>query len=164
VPDESSPEMTEAEGWQRYYAATRDAPPAPLLVWAVRLLPDGGDALDLGCGAGNDVRYLLRHGFQVTAVDAQAAALDALAPLAGPDLRLVHSTFADFAFEQYDLVNAQLSLPFNPPDTFAAMFERLKSSLKPGGIFAGSSLACGTAGTSRAQPSPFTLETRWKPC
>lgn len=125
--------------WARYAAMTQDYPPRPLLVRAVALLAGPGDALDMGPGAGNDSRYLLARGFRVTAVDADAAAVQRLVALGDERLRVVHSTFAEFAFapDGYDLINAQLALPFNPPATFPSTFARLRSALRPGACFTG---------------------------
>jgi SAM-dependent methyltransferase len=54
-------------------------------------------------------------------------------------LEFAQSAFDEFEFGEgrYDLINAQFALPFNPPETFDAMFARLKQSLKPGGVFVG---------------------------
>jgi SAM-dependent methyltransferase len=52
-----------------------------LLRWA-HLLPVGGRVLDLACGSGRHVRWLAERGFQVTAVDRDAAAVEPLRPLA----------------------------------------------------------------------------------
>jgi len=125
--------------WACYATAMRDRPPRPLLVRAAALLPAPGEALDLGCGAGNDTRYLLARGFRVTAVDANDAVVQRLAALADERLTVLRSTFAnlEFVLNGYDLVSAQFSLPFNPPETFAAMFARLVGALRPGAIFAG---------------------------
>jgi SAM-dependent methyltransferase len=128
-----------SEGWADYHSATRGLPPHPLLVRAVALLPVPGTALDLGCGAGRDSLFLVDRGFHVTSVDTNADAVTALRALKVARLRVVQSTFAEFAFAQdgYDLINAQLALPFNPPETFDAMFGRLVRALRPGGIFTG---------------------------
>lgn len=123
--------------WGRYYSLTKDSQPWPLLVRAAALAPRHGRALDLGAGAGRDTRYLLEQGFQVTAVDAEPGAVALLAALSQARLRVVQSTFEDFAFETYDLISAQFALPFTPRDRFAGMFARLKAALAPGGIFTG---------------------------
>lgn len=123
--------------WPEFYRLTKDRPPWPRLVAAVDLLGRVGVALDLGCGAGRDTRYLLARGFLVTAVDREAASLAALADLPSKHLRLVQAAFEDLSFGQYDLVNAHFSLPFTRKDQFAVVFARLKASLKPGGIFVG---------------------------
>ena len=125
--------------WDRFYSATKDSPPWPLLVRAADLAPKTSDALDLGAGAGRDTRYLLERGFQVTAVDAEAGAVALLRSLAHERLRVIQSTFQDFAFPPatYDLISAQFALPFIPRGHFAGVFTRLKGALAPGGVFAG---------------------------
>ena len=123
--------------WSDFYQITKERPPWPRLVTAVELLGYTGQALDLGCGAGRDTRYLLARGFEVTSVDREAASLAILADLPTEHLHLVQAGFEDFAFECYDLVNAHFALPFTRKDQFTAVFARLKASLKPRGIFVG---------------------------
>ena len=123
--------------WSNFYQITRNHPPWPRLVRAVSLLGHTGQALDLGCGAGRDTRYLLERGFSVTAVDREAASLATLANLPTDHLRLVQSSFEDFTFGQYDLINAHFALPFTRKELLPTVFARLKAALKPGGIFAG---------------------------
>lgn len=107
----------------------------PLLVEALSYVHNKDYALDLGCGAGNDSRFLKEKGFRVTSVDSNPEVKKYL----DDDSDFVISTYVNFDFpiEHYDLVNAQYALPFNPPESFNSMFERLTKSLRPGGIFAG---------------------------
>ncbi len=125
--------------WGQFYGFTKDSPPWPLLMRAAALAPRGGQALDLGAGAGRDTRYLLEQGFQVTAVDAEPRSVALLATLPQDHLQVAQSSFADFpfAFATYDLINAQFALPFMPSDRFTTVFVRLKAALVPGGVFAG---------------------------
>lgn len=126
-----------APNWGAFYGFTKDSPPWPLLQRAAALAPEPHRALDLGAGAGRDTRYLLEHGFEVTAVDAEPRAVEFLSALDQPRLRVVRSSFEDFPFATYDIVSAQFALPFMPPDRFYGVFTRLKAALAPGGIFAG---------------------------
>jgi trans-aconitate methyltransferase len=125
--------------WERFYGFTKDSPPWPLLMRAAALAPRAGRALDLGAGAGRDTRYLLEQGFTVTAVDADPHAVAHLASLPQDRLRVVQSSFEDFAFAPagYYLISAQFALPFVPRDRFFAVFARLQAALAPGGVFAG---------------------------
>lgn len=123
--------------WHNFYQLTKDNAPRELLVKAAELVEHGGEALDLGCGAGRDTRHLLACGFQVTAVDREAASLTMLADLQTERLHCVQASFEDFTFAHYDLINAHFSLPFMAAKYFSSVFMRLKASLKPGGIFAG---------------------------
>lgn len=125
--------------WDVYYKASGGRDVRPLLVQAVEAQHSAGDALELGAGAGNEVRYLLERGYRVTAVDADTGGVAILRALAHPNLRVVQSTYDAFTFEphRYDLVSAQFALPFNPASTFDAMFARLRGSIRPGGLFSG---------------------------
>lgn len=123
---------------QGYYSLTKNAPVSPLLVRAVQLLGEKETALDLGCGAGRDIKCLLNEGFIVTAVDQNPEVKNILKELPNQDrLVCVISTFDKFNFGKYDLINAQWSLPFNQPSTFNKVFLEVKKALNPRGIFVG---------------------------
>jgi tellurite methyltransferase len=65
--------------WDQRYATPHDKPgiPTPLLVeTATKLIP--GRALDLACGTGRNAVWLAEHGWDVTAVDGSAAAIEIL--------------------------------------------------------------------------------------
>lgn len=125
--------------WDAFFAATKDHPHWPLLEQAAAQVGRLGAALDLGCGAGRDTRYLLAQGWSVTAVDREAAAVALVGALGSPRLRVVQSSFDDFDYGEarYDLVSAQFALPFCSPARFGSVFERIKRALAPGGVFAG---------------------------
>ena len=73
----------------------------------------------------------------MTAVDASPYSVTALRRLPRQrNLRVVATTVQDFEPETYDLVNAQYSLPFVPPAGFVSTLERLRESVRPGGVMA----------------------------
>ena len=125
--------------WADFYKVTKDNPHWPLLEKAVLLSGQRGYALDLGCGAGRDTRYLLAQGWSARAVDSDPNAIALLAELAQDNLQVVQSSFENFAFEHeaYDLISAQFSLPFIPQASFNRVFTQLKQAIKAGGIFTG---------------------------
>ena len=123
--------------WNKFYHHTKDRPPWERLIRAASLVPNKEDALDLGSGAGRDTRYLLEQGFSVTAVDMEAGSIAILKTLPQERLRVVQSSFVDFPFETYDLINAHFALPFLSPARFDEVFDRLKHALRPAGIFVG---------------------------
>lgn len=117
-------------------AATIGQPPWPELVRAADLFETPGEALDVGAGAGRDTAYLLGRGWRVTALDSSPSAAEALKRLAHHNLRVVITAAQDFVPSDYDLVNAQFSLPFIPPDHFTATVARLRDSVRSGGVMA----------------------------
>jgi tellurite methyltransferase len=122
-----------------YYDITKNKPPRSLLVEAL----DGADgsgklALDFGCGAGSDTKYLLKKNFEVEAVDGSKAAWDYLKLLPHQErLHFKHSDFESFKFGSYDFINAAYSLPFADNKEFSRIFKDLKNSLNPDGLFVG---------------------------
>jgi len=130
--------------WADYYAATADRPPRRTLLEALaRFAPSPAprSAVDLGCGDGRDAIELLRRGWSVLAIDAEAAAIERLQHRADlqQDARLscLCQRFEDAAWPPADLVNASFSLPLCPPERFPEVWDRIVASLKPGGRFAG---------------------------
>jgi tellurite methyltransferase len=132
------------KAWGAYYDATAGRPPRPTLLAALERFPPSATprlAVDLGSGDGRDAIELLRRGWRVVAVDAEAAALERLRqrPDLPPDARFetICARFEETAWPEADLVNASFALPLCPQDLFPALWQRLLASLKPGGRFAG---------------------------
>jgi SAM-dependent methyltransferase len=96
--------------------------------------PDDGPrfAVDLGCGAGRDTRELLRRGWRVLATDMTPEGIETLRRLTPEDdlVRLQTEVSCD-------LVNANLSLPFQPAQDYAAVWERIRAAIPVGGRFSG---------------------------
>ena len=134
-----------SDEWTRYYDAVGLEPRATLLE-ALRQFeeeePRERFAVDLGCGKGGDTVELLRRGWRVLAVDGTAEAIDRLRALdlsEGERGRLETrvARFENAEWPPADLVNASFALPFCPPGTFPAVWERIEHSLHPGGRFSG---------------------------
>jgi SAM-dependent methyltransferase len=126
--------------WSTYHERTKEAPPSKSLVEAIALVSEKDAALDVGAGALKDSKYLLQEGFDmVVALDSEPHTKEAAESIGDNRLGVIISSFEafDFPTEEFDLVNAQYSLPFTPPESFDEIFEKMKGSLKEKGIFVG---------------------------
>lgn len=136
--------MTERGDWVGYYEGQGEREPRPLLVDALERFEGQGRtgmAVDLGCGQGIETAELLRRGWNVIAIDAQAEGIRRLRRRI-PDqhaarLQAVVAPMEDAPIPSADLVHASFSLPFCRPGSFPALWDRIRSSLLPGGRFVG---------------------------
>ncbi|WP_043588274.1 class I SAM-dependent methyltransferase [Geminisphaera colitermitum] len=159
------------EIWERRYADALHTPAAPrnvkLTPWLAPWLEDAFQpnpaesptppsplrALDLGCGAGHDTAYLLTRGYDVTALDHSANALelsrrrnpaarhlradlrdlDQVLPLPPPPPA---SAFYDAAAVGWHLIVASLSLHYFTREDTLKIFAAIHARLRSGGLFA----------------------------
>ncbi|MBT6427651.1 MAG: class I SAM-dependent methyltransferase, partial [Rhodospirillaceae bacterium] len=89
-----------------------------------------------------DTVEMLRRGWSVLAVDAQASAIETLQ--ARPELaefgtkpETKVSRFEEARWPEMDLVNSSFALPLCPKTDFLAMWQRIHDSLRSGGRFSG---------------------------
>ena len=132
--------MFEADAWEERYRsrpAVWSGRPNPQLVAEASGLP-AGRALDVGCGEGADAVWLAEHGWQVTAVDIAAVALERAAGHATAAGVADRITFrqADLRKEDagdrsYDLVSAQFL--HVGPQARQELYARLAGAVAPGG-------------------------------
>ena len=131
--------------WQVYYDHHKDRPASALLRSALPRVSTGelsGHAVDLGCGAGNDSRYLLEAGWRVLAIDREENAINRVATLCeGFPKGQLHTRVQAFEslapLPQSSLVFAGMALPFCHPEHFTALWANVLSALEPGAVFAG---------------------------
>ncbi|MGS2807219.1 class I SAM-dependent methyltransferase [Nocardia sp. MW-W600-9] len=98
-----------------------------------------GTALDLGCGEGGDAIWLARQGWQVTAVDVSATAMERGARhAADAGVRITwerHDLQTSFPTGTFDLVSAQfLHSPVERPDERPTILRRAAAAVAPGGV------------------------------
>jgi tellurite methyltransferase len=125
--------------WSDYYDAVRGRPAHETLLEALNRFDKPGQAVDLGCGDGRDTVELLRREWRVFAVDAEEEAIERLRARVG-DSNALQTQVAPFEKAEWpraDLLNASFSLPFCPPDRFPDVWERIRTSIAPGGRFSG---------------------------
>lgn len=95
-------------------------------------------ALDLGCGVGQDTKYLLKQGFKVISTDISNEALDKLkSVIPNSHVEQIDMT-KPFPFEEeFGLVNANLSIHYFDWKTTKQIFSEVNRILKKEGIFVG---------------------------
>ncbi len=123
---------------QKTYAElSKEFKPHKLVEDALTYVKNTGDALDVGAGSLRNTKYLLERGFRVVAVDKDEFIESSAKEINNDDLSAfcVDITEWDFPENEFDLVIAINSLPFLHPNNFEKVFEKIKCSLKPGGVF-----------------------------
>ena len=141
---------------ERYLAWSGLRPSAARLRYlalAQDLIPPGADVLDLGCGAGIPMTAALAAGRQVTGVDISAAQI-ALARVNVPSASFVQAdlTTLELPPASLDAVVAFYSLTHVPRAEHAALFGRIRSWLRPNGVFIAS---------LGVEDSPDEIEADW---
>lgn len=126
-------------GWdQRYRTEARpkedlEAAPTPLLIQSAQhLLPVR--ALDLACGTGRNALWLAEQGWQVTAVDGSAAAIEMLRRRAAERSLPVDSRVADLEKGEFRIEPAGWDLIVICYYLQRDLIEAAKQGLKPGGV------------------------------
>lgn len=123
--------------WVEYYEAQAGREPREFFLDALeRVGPaEGRSAVELGSGDGNETRWLLDHGWSVTAVDASPEGVALLRSRTGDrdDLTVVEARLEDVQLPPTDLVYSGFTLPYCPPDAFPALWQRIHDALRPGG-------------------------------
>jgi SAM-dependent methyltransferase len=128
------------EMWDKRFSTPNyvfgEEPNAFLVSQAARL--GSGHALALADGEGRNSVWLARQGFTVDAFDFSAPAIEKAKALAAKhkvNLNFTCSAWQNFNWQpaHYDLV-AGIFFQFATPDERKELFEKIKQSLKPGGV------------------------------
>ncbi|WAL58434.1 class I SAM-dependent methyltransferase [Thermocoleostomius sinensis] len=133
--------------WTDYYNAVAGRPPRETLLVALAEFEMEQEptsprfAIDLGCGDGRDTIELLRRGWRVLGIDAEAQAIARLRNRSGiyhEQLETRIERFEQLTFPQnVDLVNASFCLQFCPPEDFPSLWQAIVMAIRPGGRFCG---------------------------
>ena len=126
-----------ARDWNDRYAAGEapDKPPEALVVKAVETRRPG-KALDLACGLGRNALYLAANGWEVTAVDYAAVALDTLSERAAEGLP-VHIVLADLEKGEFLIEPDSWDLIVDCCYLQRSLFAPIRAGLRRGGAFVG---------------------------
>lgn len=100
-----------------------------------------GEAIDLGCGTGNDTLYLVQQGWTVRAMDNEESARDYLMKKIPATwhkrVSFEASPFEKFVFSPALLINASYCIEYCHPNEIKKVMQRISANLLPGGRFCG---------------------------
>ncbi|MCO6356272.1 methyltransferase domain-containing protein [Pseudoalteromonas shioyasakiensis] len=122
------------ENYLDYYHQTIDTSGMQFIYEQVRkVVPNGSEILDAGCGVGRDTKYFIKHGFKVTSFDASEKMVEMCNEY--PFAFCEHKSFKTISYPPiFDLVWACASLLHINKKELLSALTKLHRSLKPGGI------------------------------
>lgn len=94
-------------------------------------------AVDLGCGAGNDVIYLLEKGYKVTAIDKEERVVDIIKSRTSNTEKIdfIIDEFEKIDFEKTNLIVSNFSLFFCNPKYFDTLMKKIINNINVNGYF-----------------------------
>jgi 2-polyprenyl-3-methyl-5-hydroxy-6-metoxy-1,4-benzoquinol methylase len=102
--------------WDKFIQATKSRKPVGFLMGAVEKIKSPNKlALDLGCGAGIDAKYLAENKFQVEAVDYNQDSIDQTKKLCEDlSVNVIKSNIIDYKIKpnNYQIIISWNTLPF----------------------------------------------------
>jgi trans-aconitate methyltransferase len=124
--------------WLQYNEQTKKNPPRSLLLKSLELFNEyKGNAIDIGCGVGNESVFLYDNGWDVLAVDKNTEGLNNL-QRKYPKIQILNNSFEDLnELPKSDLVFSIFSIPFCVPQYFDKFIDVLLKCIKSNGRFAG---------------------------
>lgn len=129
-------ESGEHHDWAGYFVRTQELPVPERTQAFLSRLPLNAEILDFGCGTGRWARAFLRDRPDLSIDVVDQHAMSALHIGQGWKGRVYAVDFNEFTPEKpYDAIWAQDTLFFIPPEKLPAVFGRLCTGLKPGGLF-----------------------------
>lgn len=99
-----------------------------------------GNAIDLGCGSGNETIYMVKKGIEVLAIDKQLNREFILDRLSEDERKLVsfeENSFENIVLPKTKLVTAFFSIPFCSPNNFDDLWNKIYNSIEVDGYFVG---------------------------
>ncbi len=124
----------------QYYENTKNIMPNENVREFIQLKTKGGKAIELGCGAGRDTKYLIENGWNVTAIDkedVEEIITEKLSRKEKAKFKFEKQEFENIELTNCDLIVANYSLPFCERERFDEMWDKIKTSICPNGYFVG---------------------------
>lgn len=125
---------------EKYYDNTENKEPNYILKEFLKLNGKPGKAIEIGCGAGRDTKALIKHGWNVLAIDKEEVEARISRRLNEDEKR--HFRFSkqkseNIELEEADLILANFSLAFCDKNYFKEMWKKIEESSCKDGYFVG---------------------------
>lgn len=98
------------------------------------------NAIDLGCGSGNETVYMIKNGIKVLAIDRQLNQDFILNRLSDNEKKMIsfkESSFEDVELSKTKLLTAFFSILFCNPNNFDELWTKIYNSIEDNGYFVG---------------------------
>lgn len=98
------------------------------------------NAIDLGCGSGNETVYMIKNGIKVLAIDRQLNQDFILNRLSDNEKKMIsfkESSFEDVELPKTKLLTSFFSIPFCNPNNFDELWTKIYNSIEDNGYFVG---------------------------
>lgn len=133
-------DKTHAE-WEEYYRKTTSSLARQNTIKFIENYPNlTGNAIDLGCGAGNDTIYLLKNNWNVLAIDAndvEKNIRERLDEEYNKRLTFKIQKFESLELPDCNLLISNFAIPFCSKDMFNKMWDVINNSINKNGYFVG---------------------------
>lgn len=119
------------------------------------------DAIDLGCGSGNETVYLVKNGINVTSIDQKlndSFITDRLTKEEIEKVTFIEDTFENITLPNTQAVMAFFSIPFCAPNKFDLLWNKIYDCIEANGYFVGQLFGNRDDWHSKKNINTFTLE------
>ena len=123
---------------KKFYENTKNAMPHDNVKKLIEIENKKGNAIDLGCGAGRDTIFLIKNGWNVTAIDRENTEDMIESKLTTEELkrlRFICQDFESIKIDETDLVVSNFSIPFCNKKYFNEIWSKIVNSINNGRIF-----------------------------
>ncbi len=125
--------------WLEYQNKTYNNSVSKLLVYFLKKYKIN-NAIDLGCGSGNETVYMIKNRVKVTAIDRQLNknfVLERLNDKEKENIFFCEEDFENIQLESTDVVIAFFSIPFCNPKHFDELWDKIYDAINENGYFVG---------------------------
>ena len=126
---------------QKYYENTESEKSRKNVAYFINEIQcDSGNAIELGCGAGNDTVYLIKNNWNVLAIDREDVEKRIVKRLNKKELekfRFQKQNFESLELEKSNLIVANYCLPFCNKNKFKELWDKIERSIIDKGYFVG---------------------------